>query len=64
MIANRVKEYREQQGLTQQELSEKAGVSRTMVSKLETNQKVDCKVSTLIAIANALERPVGDIFLA
>ena len=63
MIANLVKEYREKTGMTQAELSEKSGVSRTMISKLETNQKVDCKVSTLISIADALGCSVGDIFL-
>ncbi|MBQ6609252.1 MAG: helix-turn-helix transcriptional regulator [Oscillospiraceae bacterium] len=63
MITNRVKEYREEIGLTQAELSERAGISRTMISKLETNQKVDCKVSTLLAIASVLGKPVGDIFL-
>lgn len=63
MITNRVKECREALGITQAELSEKAGISRTMISKLETNQKVDCKVSTLLAIANVLGKPVGDIFL-
>lgn len=64
MIANLVKEYREKAGMTQAELSEKSGVSRTMISKLETNQKVDCKVSTLISISDALGCSVGDIFLS
>lgn len=63
MIANRVKEIREQLGMSQAELSEKSGVSRTMISQLETSQKVDCKVSTLLAVSNALGYPVGDIFL-
>lgn len=63
MIANRVKEIREQIGMSQAELSEKSGVSRTMISQLETCQKVDCKVSTLLAVANALGYPVGEIFL-
>lgn len=63
MITNRVKEIREQLGMSQAELSEKAGISRTMISQLETSQKVDCKVSTLLAVSNALGRPVSDIFL-
>ena len=60
MIANRVKEIRERIGMSQAELSEKSGVSRTMISQLE---KVDCKVSTLLAVSNALGYPVGEIFL-
>jgi len=63
MITNKVKQYREEIGLTQEELSEQSGISRTMISKLETNQKVDCKVSTLIAIAGVLGHPVSEIFL-
>ncbi len=64
MITNRVKELREAAGLTQEELSEKAHISRTMISHLETNQKVDCKISTLKAIADALNKPVSEIFLS
>lgn len=63
MIQNKVKEFREELGLTQEELSKQAGISRTMISKLETGQKIDCKVSTLYAIANALNQKVSDIFL-
>lgn len=63
MIANRVKEIREALGMSQDDLSKKSGISRTMISKLETNQKVDCKVSTLLAISSALGHPVSDIFL-
>ena len=63
MICNRIKETREQLGLSQEALAQKAKVSRTMISKLETNQKVDCKVSTLIAISDALDCRVGDIFM-
>ncbi len=64
MIANRVKEIRENLGMSQAELAEKSGISRTMISKLETNQKVDCKVSTLLALSNALGYPVSEIFLS
>ena len=63
MVANKVKERREQLGMTQEELSEKSGVSRTIISKLETNQKVDCKLSTLISLAKVLKQPISEIFL-
>lgn len=63
MICNRIKEAREKLGMSQETLAQRAGVSRTMISKLETNQKVDCKVSTLISISDALDCRVGDIFL-
>lgn len=63
MIGNRVKEIRESLGMSQAALAEKSGVSRTMISKLETNQKTDCKVKTLIKISDALGYPVSDIFI-
>ena len=63
MITNKVKERRESLGMTQEELSAISGVSRTMISKLETNQKVDCKLSTLIALSKALGKPISEIFL-
>ncbi len=63
MVQNKVKECREAAGLTQEELSKKAGISRTMISKLETDKKADCKVSTMLAIARVLERPLSEIFL-
>lgn len=63
MLKNRLKEQREMLGMTQEELSEKSGVARTIISKIETNQKVDCKLSTLIALSNALKQPISNIFL-
>ena len=62
-IAQREKVIRKKEKLSRAELSEKSGVSRTMISQLETSQKVDCKVSTLLAVSNALGYPVGEIFL-
>ena len=64
MLKNRVKELREEAGLTQDELAKKSGISRTMISQLETEQKSDCKVSTLFAIAEVLNKPVSEIFLS
>ncbi len=63
MLKNRVKEFREEAGLTQDELAKRSGISRTMISQLETEQKADCKVSTLFAIAEVLKKPVSEIFL-
>lgn len=62
MIANRLREIREEAGLSQAELAEKSGVSRTILSFLETNKDVNCKISTLKAISAALSRPISDIF--
>ena len=64
MLKNKVKEYREAAGMTQDELAKRSGISRTMISKLETDQKTDCKISTLFAIAKVLNKTVSEIFLA
>ena len=64
MLKNRVKEFREEAGMTQDELAKRSGISRTMISKLETDQKSDCKVSTLFAIAEVLDKTVSEIFLS
>lgn len=63
MFENRIREIREQKGMTQVELANKANISRTILSNLETNQKCDCKISTMLAVAAALEQPFESIFL-
>ncbi len=61
-MQNKLKAYREEQGLTQTELSEKSSVARTIISYIETGKEVDIKFSTMSALANALDKKVGDIF--
>lgn len=58
----KIKEYREQQGITQKELAKKAGVSRTIINQLETGAKKNTSAATLTKIAAALRTTVGDIF--
>lgn len=61
-MQNKLKTYREEQGLTQTELSEKSSVARTIISYIETEKEVDVKLSTMSALANALGKKVGEIF--
>ena len=58
---NKIREFREKQNMTQ-ELSEKSGISRAYISQLENNNSLIVKSSTMLAIANALKKPVGSIF--
>jgi transcriptional regulator with XRE-family HTH domain len=58
----RVKDIRKQEGLTQEELSKKSGVSRAIISSLETNSEVITSTLTLQKIATALGRKVSDLF--
>ena len=59
---NKIREFREKQNMTQQELSEKSGISRAYISQLENNNSLIGKSSTMLAIASALKKPVGSIF--
>jgi transcriptional regulator with XRE-family HTH domain len=60
----RIREIRESKGITQLELSEKSGVTRATLWRLETSDDCDATTITLAKIANALEVPVADLFLA
>ena len=61
-MTNRLKSIREEQGLSQEELSRKSTVSRTIISELE-NFKTDVVTNvTLEKIAKALNKKVVDIF--
>lgn len=59
---NRLREVREEEGISQEELARKSTVSRTIISELE-NQKTEVITNiTLEKLANALNRKVTDIF--
>lgn len=58
----RIKECREEQGMSQEELATKANVSRTIISGLETGTITVTTTGTLIKIAEALNKKVSDIF--
>lgn len=60
----RVKERREKLGMTQQELANKAKVSRQTIISIESNKNFQTSTATLVKIANALNCKVSSIFLA
>ena len=60
----RIKEIRESKGMTQTALSEKAGITRATIWKLETGEEEVTTSRTLTKIAEALEVPVTDLFLS
>lgn len=62
-MRNRIKDIRLEEGLTQEELSKKSGVSRTILSGLENGTIESITTDTLLAISSALKREVSDIFL-
>lgn len=60
----KVKEYREEIGITQEELAKKADVSRAIISGLESGSITVTTTKTLMKIAEALGKNVSDIFLS
>lgn len=60
----RVKEVREAKNMTQEELSQKSGISRGTISAIENGTARATTTKTLIKIAQALETSVEGIFFA
>ena len=58
----RIKEIREEKGMTQAELSLKSGVSRSIINGLETGRTTTTTTDTLKKIAVALGKRVSEIF--
>lgn len=58
----RIREFRKERHMTQDELSEKSGVSRAIISGLENGTMRTTTTKTLIAIAKALSVKVSDLF--
>ena len=54
MIAYRLQTLRAAAGLSQEAVAEKAGLSLSLVAKMEQARKADPRASTLIALADAL----------
>lgn len=58
----RLKEIREEKGITQEELEKMSGVSRQTISAIENNDNYQAKTGTLVALARALETTVDKLF--
>lgn len=61
---NVLKEVREDKGMTQVELSEKSGVCRPTIIKIEAGNESEVKISTILRLAAALDKEPRDIFCA
>ena len=60
-IANRVKEYRQEQGLTQDELARAVGVSRQSINAIERGRYVP-SLSLALKFARLFACPTDDLF--
>ena len=59
-FSRKVKEFRKQRGLTQQDLAEAAQVDRKTISRIE-NSAYSPSLSSIFAIADALEIEAKDL---
>lgn len=58
----KIKECREEIGISQEELAKRAKISRTTLSGLESGTIKITTTDTLLKIAKALDKKVTDIF--
>ena len=58
----KIRERRKDKKMSQCELAEKSGVSRTVISGLESGAITTTTTDTLLKIARALDTNVADIF--
>jgi transcriptional regulator with XRE-family HTH domain len=61
VIAQRVREYRNQLGLTVEQLAERSGISKGMLSKIE-NAQASPSLGTLVKLAAAISVPLTALF--
>ena len=63
MIKNRLKAFRIEHGMSQEELSEKTGISRTTLSKIENNEEANVNTRTIAKISAVFNVNPSEIFL-
>lgn len=61
-MGHKLKIFRLQRNMTQEELSERSGVSRQTISSIENEGVGAATTKTLAKLAEALETTVGDLF--
>jgi transcriptional regulator with XRE-family HTH domain len=60
-IGATLREVRSERGLTQEELAERAGVSKDIIAKLEQGRRTTARVTTYARLANALDIHLSDL---
>ena len=59
-LGKRIKHFREKNGLSQYDLSDKTGISRSYLSRIESGQ-YNLSLDYLVLIANELKVPIGEL---
>lgn len=58
----KIREIRKEKRMSQDELASKSGVSRTIISRLETGEQDNATMKTLARLAATLDVQVQDLF--
>lgn len=61
-MINHVEQFRKEIHLTQEQLAEKAGVSKSTIIIIESGNYKDLKASTMSGIARALSKSIDECF--
>ena len=62
MVLN-IKRVREEKGMTQEQLAEKANVNRSLLNQLETGKLKNTSINTLQKIADTLNCKITEFFI-
>ena len=62
MVLN-IKRVREEKGMTQEQLAEKANVNRSLLNQLETGKLKITSINTLQKIADTLNCKITELFI-
>lgn len=63
-VSYNIKQRREELNMSQEELSLKSGVSRSIISELESGKRVEnTTIETIVKISRALDTQIQKIFL-
>ena len=62
MVLN-IKRLREEKGMTQEQLAEKADVNRSLLNQLETGKLKNTSINTLQKIADTLNCKITELFI-
>lgn len=63
-MGNKLKDFRLQKRMTQEELARASGVSRKTICDLESDKEKNTTSKTLVSLATALGASVDEIFFA
>lgn len=60
-IGDNIKRIRKQNNISQQELAERCGISKSQISRLESGEQENPQIQTIVAIATALSASLEEV---